>query len=107
MAYLYLVCAIALEVAGTFCLKLSNGFANPLPSGLAFMFYGLMNVPLILALKHFDLTIVYVTWSAMGVVAAVALGIFWFGEEATVQRIAFAAIALVGVVGLNASFASS
>ena len=106
MAYLYLVCAIALEVAGTFCLKLSNGFENPISSGLAFLFYGLMNVPLMLALKHLDLTIVYVTWSAVGVVAAVALGVFWFGEEATFQRVVFATITLVGVVGLNASLAS-
>lgn len=106
MAYLYLVFAIALEVAGTFCLKLSNGFDNPIPSGLAFLFYGLMNVPLILALKHLDLTVVYVTWSAVGVVAAVALGVFLFGEEATFQRIAFATITLVGVVGLNASLSS-
>lgn len=106
MAYLYLFCAIALEIAGTFCLKLSNGFENPVPSGLAFLFYGLMNVPLILALKHLDLTIVYITWSAMGVVAAVVLGVFWFGEEATVQRIAFATITLIGVIGLNASIAT-
>ena len=106
MAYLYLLCAIALEIAGTFCLKLSDGFANPVPSGLSFLFYGLMNVPLILALKHLDLSIVYATWSALGVVAAVALGIFWFGEEATVQRIAFTTITLVGVVGLNANLAS-
>lgn len=106
MAYLYLVCAIALEVAGTFCLKLSNGFENPVPSGLAFLFYGLMNVPLILALKHLDLSTVYVTWSAMGVVAAVALGVLWFGEEANVQRFAFATITLVGVVGLNANLSS-
>lgn len=40
------------------------------------------------------------------IVAAVALGVFWFGEEATVQRIAFATITLIGVIGLNASIAS-
>lgn len=106
MAYLYLLCAVALEIAGTFCLKLSNGFQNPVPSGLAFMFYGLMNVPLIMALKHLDLTVVYVTWSALGVCAAVAIGIFWFGEQATFQRLAFATITLIGVIGLNANLSS-
>ena len=54
MAYLFLLAAIALGIAGTFCLKLSNGFTNPWPSALAFVFYGLMNVPFILADSSLD-----------------------------------------------------
>lgn len=102
MGFLYLICAIALEVAGTFCLKLSNGFAKPLPSGLAFIFYGLMNVPLILALKTLDLSLVYVVWSAMGVVAAVSLGFIWFDEPLTARKLAFIGVTMIGIIGLSA-----
>ena len=101
MAYAYLIAAIVLEVCGTFCLKLSDGFARPVPSMLAFVFYGTMNVPLILALKHLDLGVVYATWAGIGVVAAVTLGAVYFGEQLTWQLVLFSTITLVGIVGLN------
>ena len=100
MAYLFLLAAIAFEIAGTFCLKLSNGFANPWPSAMAFVFYGLMNVPFILALKHLPLAVVYAIWSGVGLTAAAIIGFTYFGEAATFPRLAFVAVTLIGVTGL-------
>ena len=101
MPYVYMIAAIALEIAGTFCLKLSNGFERPVPSGLAFFFYGIMNVPFILALKAQPLSLVYTTWAGVGVIAAAAIGMTYFGEAVTTSRILLIAITLIGVVGLQ------
>lgn len=100
MAYLYLMTAIALEIAGTFCLKLSNGFTNTTPSILVFVFYGLMNVPFILAMKDLPLSVVYAIWSGVGLIAAGAIGFVYFNEPVTLWRLAFLAITFSGVVGL-------
>ncbi|MFD0916344.1 DMT family transporter [Pseudahrensia aquimaris] len=107
MAYLYLLAAIALEIAGTFCLKLSNGFANPVPTFLVFVFYGLMNVPFILALASLPLSVVYAIWSGVGLMAAAALGFAYFEEPITTARVVFLGITFTGVVGLAVSLQHS
>lgn len=99
--YIYMVAAIVLEIAGTFCLKLSNGFERPVPSVLAFIFYGLMNIPFILALKALPLSLVYTFWAGIGVIAAAAIGMTYFGEAVTANRIVFIAITVIGVIGLQ------
>jgi len=40
MSWILLVCAIIMEVCGTTCLKLSEGFTKWVPSVLIFVFYG-------------------------------------------------------------------
>lgn len=100
-AHIYLLSAIALEIAGTFCLKLSNGFEKPVPSALAFVFYGLMNIPLILSLKVMPLSLVYAIWAGSGIVAAAAIGFVYFDEPVTGWKLLFGCLTLIGVVGLN------
>ncbi len=39
MHWIYLVCAIVFEVAGTTSMKLAEGFSKPLPSVLMVIFY--------------------------------------------------------------------
>jgi small multidrug resistance pump len=41
MTWLYLALAILLEVSGTTCMKLSQGFTKVVPSVLLFVFYTL------------------------------------------------------------------
>ncbi len=45
-SWLYLTGAILLEIAGTSCMKLSEGFSRLIPSVLIFVFYGLSFVGL-------------------------------------------------------------
>ena len=40
MHWLYLIIAILLEVSGTTCMKLSDGFSKLVPSLFIFIFYG-------------------------------------------------------------------
>ena len=59
MTWLYLVLAILLEVSGTTCMKLSEGFTRMVPSILLVVFYTLSFGMLTLALKRIDVSVAY------------------------------------------------
>jgi len=63
MTWLYLVLAILLEVSGTTCMKLSEGFTRMVPSILLVVFYTLSLGMLTLALKKIDVSVAYAIWS--------------------------------------------
>jgi small multidrug resistance pump len=64
--WLYLFAAILLEVSGTTCMKLAEGFSRPIPSLLIFVFYGLSIAALVLTLKHLELGVAYAIWAGLG-----------------------------------------
>jgi small multidrug resistance pump len=63
----YLILAILMEVTGTTCVKLSEGFTRLFPSVLIFVFYGSSLGFLGLALKVVDLGVAYAVWSGVGI----------------------------------------
>jgi small multidrug resistance pump len=130
--WFFLAGAIALEVAGTTSMKLSEGFTKLLPSVLLFVFYAASFVALTLALMKIEVGVAYAVWSGAGTALIAAIGILYFNETATLnelprrkqrgikcmisivtpqaagnlpKRIKFISILLiiVGVVGLNLS----
>jgi len=101
MAWILLLAAIGLEVAGTVCMKLSDGFRNPLPSVLIFVFYAGAFGLLTLALKRMELSLAYAVWSGIGTAATVVIGVLWFQEALTVLKLASIALVVAGIVGLN------
>ena len=103
MSWFYLLLAIGLEVCGTTCMKLSDGFAKPVPSVLIFVFYGLSIVSLTLAVKHIDISISYAVWSGLGTGLMALIGIAWFGEPLTAIKVVGLALIIAGVVGVNLS----
>lgn len=103
MAWLYLALAIVFEIAGTTCLKLSDGFDNLLPSLLIFPFYAISFVLLALAVKVVPISVAYAIWSGVGTALIAAIGILWFREPATAAKIVFIAVIIAGVVGLQLS----
>ena len=66
MPWLLLFVAIVFEVAGITSLKLSRGFAEPIPSIAVPVFYVLSAAAVILALKRLDLSVTYAIWSGVG-----------------------------------------
>jgi small multidrug resistance pump len=100
-AWLMLVGAILFEVAGTTCMKLSDGFTRPLPSVLIFVFYGVAFTLLTLALKRIDVSVAYAVWSAIGTAVIAGIGIVWFKEPFTALKVASLLLIIAGVVGLN------
>jgi len=103
MGWFLLALAIVLEVAGTTCMKLSGGFKELVPSVLVFVFYGFSFTAFIYALKTIDLSITYALWAGLGLALIAAIGILYFKEPMTVQRMVFMGLILIGVIGLSLS----
>ena len=101
MTWTYLALAILLEVAGTTCMKLSDGFTKMVPSILLFVFYTLSFGMLTLALKRIDVSIAYAVWSGVGTALIATVGVLWFREPMTALKLISLGLIIIGVVGLN------
>jgi small multidrug resistance pump len=95
--------AIAFEVVGTTCMKLSHGFTNLLPSVLMFIFYGLAFSCNTFATKTLDLSITYAVWSGVGTAATAFIGIYFFKEPGTALKLVSITLILIGVMGLHSA----
>lgn len=100
-AWIYLALAISLEVAGTTCMKLSEGFTRLIPSILIFVFYAGAFACLTLALKRLDVGLAYAVWAGIGTVAIAIIGVLFFQEPVTAVRVLCIALIVAGVVGLS------
>lgn len=100
-AWILLACAIALEVAGTFFLKLSNGFHDARWGMISIGCYSLCFWFLAPAMKVLPVGIVYAIWAGIGIVAATIIGLFVFNDRLGALQLAFITLILVGAVGLN------
>lgn len=103
MRWVYLLVAILLEVTGTTCMKLSQGFTRLWPSVLMFVFYVLSLVALTFVFKKIDVSIAYAVWSGLGTALIAVIGMLWFKEPLTAVKIISIGLIIVGVVGLNIS----
>eukprot|EP01060_Flectonema_neradi_P033328 TRINITY_DN5576_c1_g1_i1.p1 TRINITY_DN5576_c1_g1~~TRINITY_DN5576_c1_g1_i1.p1 ORF type:complete len:173 (+),score=29.84 TRINITY_DN5576_c1_g1_i1:52-519(+) len=96
-----LFASISLELCGTFCMKLSGGYNEWLPSVLMFVFYiaclGLMPF----ALSQIELSVAYAVWSGVGTAASTAVGIVYFKESVTVAKLVSVAAIIGAVVALK------
>jgi small multidrug resistance pump len=103
VSWIFLLLAIGLEVSGTTCMKLSQGFARTLPSVLIFVFYGLSVVALTLAVRRIDIGVSYAIWSGLGTGLIVAIGVAWFDEPLPASKAIALAFIVLGVVGVHLS----
>ena len=100
-AYVYLGIAITLEVCGTVCMKLSDGFTKPLFSIATYTFYGTCFWALAITLKTLEVSSVYAIWSGVGTAAIAVIGIAIFNEELNVVKVVSLCLIIAGVVGLQ------
>jgi len=103
--WLALAGAIALEIAGTVSMKLSQGFTRTLPSVLLFVFYGLSFTLMTVAVKKIDMSVSYAIWSGVGTATIALIGVAWFRESLTLIQILSIVAIIGGVVGLRAGAA--
>jgi len=101
--YYLLLLAIAFEVFGTTCMKLSQGFSKLLPLILIFVFYALSFFFLTLALKGIDVSISYAIWAGLGTAFITVIGIFWFKEPVNALKMVSLIVVVAEVIGLNLS----
>jgi small multidrug resistance pump len=101
MPWLLLFVAILFEVAGITSMKLSRGFAEPIPSIAVPVFYVLSAAAVILALKRLDLSVTYAIWSGVGTALAALIGVAYFREPMTAFKLASIGLVVLGVIGLS------
>jgi len=96
-----LALAIGFEVAGTTCMRLSDGFSRWLPSLLIFVFYAASFALNTMIIGRLGLSVVYAVWSGVGTVVTALIGILYFKEPATALKMASITLVVVGVFGLH------
>ena len=101
MRWVYMGGAIVFEVAGTTCMKLSDGFHHIVPAIVMVPLYILCFVCLTLAIRKIDVSIAYAVWAGVGTTLITLIGIFWFNDPATLLKLAAIALIVIGVIGLN------
>jgi quaternary ammonium compound-resistance protein SugE len=101
VAWLVLVVAGLFEVAWAIGLKYTEGFTRFWPSAATVAAMVFSVVLLGWAMRSLPVGTAYAVWTGIGAVGTVALGIFLFGEPATVARLARVAMILAGIVGLK------
>jgi multidrug transporter EmrE-like cation transporter len=100
-AWLFVAAAIALEVTGTFLLRLSDGFAKWHWGLLSIACYSGCFWALSPAMKVLPIGVIYAVWAGVGIVAAALLGLVIFGERLGMVQVLCIALVLVGAVGLR------
>jgi small multidrug resistance pump len=101
--YYLLLMAIAFEVCGTICMKLSQGFSKLIPSVLIFVFYALSFYLFTMSLKRIDVSIAYAIWAGLGTALIAVIGIFGFKEPVNALKMVSLLVIVAGVIGLNLS----
>lgn len=103
MEWVYLFVAIAFELAGTTCMKISNGFTKPLPVVGTFLTYTICFTFFAMSLKKISISVAYAIWSAAGITVISIIGILIFKENINVLKIVSILFIILGVIGLNFS----
>lgn len=101
MAWLYLIGAGLLEIFWATCLKLSYGFSVGKFSVLTIIGMVASFFLLSQATKTLPMGTAYAIWTGIGALGAVVVGIIMFKEPLTAARIFFAALLLIGIIGLK------
>ncbi len=99
--WLVLGAAILAEVAGTTCLRLSDGFSRLGSSAAVVGFYTLSFFLLAQVLKSVDVGVAYAIWAGLGTALVAAVGVLVFGEAITLARLLSLGLIVTGVVGLH------
>ncbi len=101
MAWILLLIAGIMEVGWATCLKLSNGFSKMGYSALTIIGMLISFGFLAQAMKTLPLGTAYGIWTGIGALGAVIVGLVFFKEPVTAWRMFFAAMLLIGIVGLK------
>jgi quaternary ammonium compound-resistance protein SugE len=104
MAWLILFVAGLFEIGWAVGLKYTEGFTRPLPTVLTAASMLISLGMLGLALKSLPLGTAYAIWTGIGTIGTALLGIYLFGEAATVARLLCIGLIVAGIVGLKLAY---
>ena len=100
-AWSLLLLAIAAEVIGTSCLKLSDGFSRLWPSVVVLLAYSTSMLLLSRVVQTIPLGITYALWSGIGIVAIVLVGVLVYRQVPTSIQLFGMSLITAGVVMVN------
>lgn len=101
MAWLLLIIAGLCEIVWAIGLKYAEGFTRFWPSVMTVAAMLISIVLLGLAMKSLPVGTSYAVWVGVGATGTAILGIFLFGEAASVGRLASLGLIVAGIVGLK------
>ncbi|WP_083184926.1 DMT family transporter [Mycobacterium malmoense] len=104
MTYLFLFCAIFVEVIATSLLKSTEGFTRLWPTVVCLTGYAISFALLALSISRgMQTDVAYALWSAIGTALIVLIAVLFLGSTITVAKMAGIALIIAGVVTLNLS----
>ena len=101
LGWIFLILAILLEVAGTSCLKLSEGLTNLGFSTLGFICYAICMAILPFAFNKIEMTVGYAIWAGLGTVLITGIGILGLHESVTLVKFFGIGLIIIGLIGLK------
>ncbi|TDD73545.1 multidrug efflux SMR transporter [Actinomadura darangshiensis] len=101
MAWVYLVAAGLMELVWATALKESDGLTRLWPSVIGLTVAVLSVVVLSLSLRTLPVGTAYAVFVGLGAIGVALVGMIAFGESASPGRLAFLALIVAGVVGLQ------
>jgi quaternary ammonium compound-resistance protein SugE len=101
MAWVYLFIAGLFEMGWAIGLKYTEGFTRPLPTALTVAAMIASVVLLGIALRDLPVGTGYAVWTGIGTVGTALLGMYLFGDPATVARLVCIAMIVAGIAGLK------
>ena len=99
--YIYLFVAILLEVTGTMLLPVTANFTRIGPTIIMAICYMAAFWLLTFAIRTIPISIVYATWSGLGVFTIALLGVLIFKQTLSWQAIAGLFLIVFGVILVN------
>ena len=101
MAWSILFVAGLMEISWAIGLKYTEGFTRLVPSILTLACMTASVILLGLSLKTLPVGTAYAVWTGIGTVGTALLGIWLFGDPATVLRLGCIGLIVAGIVGLK------
>lgn len=101
MAWVFLSCAIVVEVLATTFLGWTQEFTKPWPTAAVLTGYGIAFYLLSKSLKDLEVGVAYAIWAGLGTALVAIIGILFSGETLTVVKATGILLVIVGAVLLN------
>lgn len=105
-AWLFLVCAIITEVAGTLTMNASGHTGSLAMYGLMYIFITTSYILLSFALREISIGIAIAIWEGFGTALITGISILFLDEAVSIQKILGIVLAVCGVVLLHFGEAS-
>jgi quaternary ammonium compound-resistance protein SugE len=101
MSWYVLILAGLFEVGWAIGLEYSDGFTKPVPTAGTIVALVVSMGLLAIAIEDLPVGTAYAVWTGIGAVGTATLGILLFDEPASLTRVAFIGVIVVGIVGLH------